>query len=283
MPNLSARGIILRTMKTQIGVIASIVVALGLLIGLIVVKNQASQQQKADSQVILTYSNKWVDVDEKLGQQKEVNAALESDLTKQKNALGELTNNFTKVAGDLAQVNADLAKTEATLKASREEVTKLTTKINDLEAQNQQLDKQATDLSTAITNLTGQITETERKLSASEGDKAFLQKELKRLMVEKAELEKQFNDLAILRAQVAKLKEELNISRRIEWIRQGLFASADQKGAQKLMQGFPAAQTQPKATPKPAYDLNVEIKADGTVKVIPPLTNAPAGHSSTNK
>ena len=271
------------TMKTQIGVIASIVVALGLLIGLIVVKNQAAKQQTSDAQVILTYSNKWVDVDEKLGQQKEVNATLESDLAKQKNVLGELTNNFTKVAGDLAQVNADLAKTEATLKASREEVTKLTTKINDLESQNQQLDKQATDLSTAITNLTGQISETERKLSASEGDKAFLQKELKRLMVEKAELEKQFNDLAILRAQVAKLKEELNISRRIEWIRQGLFASADQKGAQKLMQGFTAAQTHSRATNKPAYDLNVEINADGTVKVIPPLTNAPAGHSSTNK
>jgi hypothetical protein len=39
------------------------------------------------------------------------------------------------------------------------------------------------------------------------------------------------------------------------------------------MQGM--APSQPKA-PKPAYDLNVEVSADGSVKVIPPLTNRPA-------
>ena len=92
-------------------------------------------------------------------------------------------------------------------------------------------------------------------------------------MAEKAELEKQFNDLTVLRAQVSKLKEELSVARRLEWIRQGLFASTDQRGAQKLMQG--AAATPAKA-PKPTYDLNVEVSADGSVKVIPPLTNRPA-------
>ena len=57
-------------------------------------------------------------------------------------------------------------------------------------------------------------------------------------MAEKAELERQFNDLAVLRAQVSKLKEELSVARRLEWIRQGLFASTEQRGAQKLMQGL---------------------------------------------
>jgi hypothetical protein len=123
--------------------------------------------------------------------------------------------------------------------------------------------------------LTTQIEETKRKLTASEGEKGFLEKELKRLMAEKAELEKQFNDLAVLRAQVSKLKEELSVARRLDWIRQGLFASTDQKGAQKLMQG-PAASSQAKPAPKPSYDLNVEVSADGSVKVIPPLTNRPA-------
>ena len=33
----------------------------------------------------------------------------------------------------------------------------------------------------------------------------------------------------------------------------------------------------PKPAPTNNYDLNVEIKSDGSVKVIPPLTNAPAG------
>src|SRR5262249_19212910 len=108
-----------------------------------------------------------------------------------------------------------------------------------------------------------------------------LEKELKRLMTEKAELERQFNDLTVLRAQVSRLKEEMNIARRLEWIRQGVFARAEQKGAQQLMQGGAAPQTQAKTT-KPTYDLNVEISADGSVKVIPPpggrsqATNSPA-------
>jgi len=101
-------------------------------------------------------------------------------------------------------------------------------------------------------------------------------------MTEKTELERQFNDLTVLRAQVAKLKEDLSIARRIEWIRQGLFANSDQKGAQKLMQGVGAPTTQARATPpRPKYDLNVEVRSDGSVRVIPPATNAP-GASNTS-
>ena len=93
-------------------------------------------------------------------------------------------------------------------------------------------------------------------------------------MAEKAELERQFNDLAVLRAQVSKLKEELSVARRLEWIRQGLFASTDQKRRAETHARARAA-SQAKA-PKPTYDLNVEVSADGSVKVIPPLTNRPA-------
>jgi hypothetical protein len=100
-------------------------------------------------------------------------------------------------------------------------------------------------------------------------------------MAEKAELERQFNDLAVMRAQVRKLKEELSIARRLEWIREGIFANAEMKGAQKLMQGSAVGGTTASQTNK--YDLNVEVNADGTVKVIapintnnPPQTNQPA-------
>jgi len=92
-------------------------------------------------------------------------------------------------------------------------------------------------------------------------------------MAEKAELERQFNDLAVLRAQVRKLKSELSISKRLEWIRQGLFATGEEKGGQVLTQMH---NTSSNAKPAYSYDLNVEVSADGTVKVIPPLTNAPA-------
>ena len=158
------------------------------------------------------------------------------------------------------------------MKASQTAVAERDSKIAALETQNRELDEKAIDLSAALTNLTTQITDTQRKLDASEGDKAFLEKELKRLMAEKVELERQFNDLAILRAQVSKLKEELSVARRLEWIRKGLFAADEQKGAQKLMNVRNTSQQ----TTTNAYDLNVEVNSDGSVKVIPGLTNTPA-------
>ena len=254
-------------MKNRVGIIVLIVICLGLGIAMISLKRGADKQRADDGVSIQTYSNKWVDTSGKLDEQKQVSTMLEKDLDTQKKAFLELTNNFS-------QVSATLAQTEATLKASKEAEAKLEAKAAELETQNQALDKRTQDLSTSITNLNTQIAETEKKLAASEGDKALLEKELKRLMSEKAELERQFNDLTVLRAQVAKLKEELSIARRIEWIRQGLFASADQKGAQKLMQGIAPPASKPAA--KPAYDLNVEVTADGSVRVIPPATNAPA-------
>jgi chromosome segregation ATPase len=266
-------------MKNRIGVIGLGVLCLGLLIGLITVNKRAGDQKTKDDESISNYSNNWWKTSADLDEQRQVATTLYKDIDSQKKAYIELSNSLLKVSTDLSQTSTNLEKTQADLKASQEEIAKRDAKIADLEAQNQALDKQTSDLSTAITNLTTQISETQRKLAASEGDKNFLEKELKRLMAEKAELERQFNDLAVLKTQVSRLKEELSIARRIEWIRQGLFASTDQKGAQKLMQGLsaPQAQTaQTKAPPKPAYDLNVEVTADGSVKVIPPVTNPPA-------
>jgi hypothetical protein len=95
-------------------------------------------------------------------------------------------------------------------------------------------------------------------------------------MTEKAELERQFNDLDVLRKQVAKLKEELSIARRLEWIRKGLFAASEQKGAQGLLMKGPGAVPAARTDTSNHFDLNVEVNADGTVRVIPPLTNNPA-------
>jgi septal ring factor EnvC (AmiA/AmiB activator) len=285
LPKTKPRGMMGDAMKKQIGVVALVVVALGLVIGMIAVSHHAAERENKDADRILTLSNEWRNTSDQLDRQKQVNTMLEGDLATERKAMGELTNDYARVSADLARASSDLTNTAAILKTSQEEVTRLNGKITDLETQNQQLDKQAGDLTTALTNVTVQITETQRKLAVSEGDKAFLEKELKRLMAEQEELKRQFNDLAVLRAQVSKLKEELSISRRLEWIRQGLFANADQKGAQKLMQGFPVAQTPAKAAApsKQAYDLNVEISADGTVKVIPPLTNAPVSSPPPGK
>lgn len=265
-------------MKNRLAIIILGLLCLGLGIAVVTIRNNAVEQKRTDTDSILGFSNKWVETSTKLEDQKQVNAEMEKDLNVRKQALLELTNEFTSVSSNLTETSANLAKTEASLKTSQEEVAKRDAKIAELETQNQALDKQAVDLSASITNLTLQIADTEKKLAASEGDKAFLQKELKRMMAEKAELERQFNDLTVLRAQVSKLKQELSIARRLEWIRQGLFASSDQKGAQKLMQGL-GSQGQAKAA-RPAYDLNVEVSADGSVKVIPPLSNRPGATNS---
>ncbi len=261
-------------MKNRIGLVVLVVVAVALAISLIVIRKQTSEQHQKDTASIETFSNDVVKTTAQLESQRQVNAALEKDLDTERKTTGELSNKVTEVSATLAQTSANLAQTEASLKASQQEVAKRDAKISELETQNQALDKRAADLSASITNLNLQIADTEKKLAASEGDKAFLQTELKRLMAEKAELERQFNDLTVLRAQVAKLKEELNIARRIEWIRQGIFASSEQKGAQKLMQGMNVPQVAQAKPPKPAYDLNVEVKADGSVKVLPPLNPA---------
>jgi hypothetical protein len=92
--------------------------------------------------------------------------------------------------------------------------------------------------------------------------------------------------LKVLRAQVAKLREDLDISRRLAWIREGFFARADQKGAQQLMQKPAPAiggtnATVARAKPAANYDLNVEVNSDGTVKLMPANTNSASTNSSS--
>jgi chromosome segregation ATPase len=139
-------------------------------------------------------------------------------------------------------------------------------RINELEGKQSDLTKQMGDLTLNIENLGKQIADTEKKLAAEKGDNEFLLKELKRLQTEKAELERQFNDLSVLRTQVAKLKDELSIARKLEWIRMGIYGSQEKQATAILMNGMD--------TGKPNYNLNVELKQDGTAVVVPVSTNS---------
>ena len=85
---------------------------------------------------------------------------------------------------------------------------------------------------------------------------------------------KQIDTLTNQLVQTSTDLDEQNIARRLEWMRQGVFASTDQKGAQQLMQGLKPAQT--RAVGRPNYDLNVEVRSDGSVRVVPPATNGAA-------
>jgi chromosome segregation ATPase len=255
-------------MNNRIGIIILLVICLGLGVAVVTVKKRAADQHDQDARTMGTVSNELAKVNTDLTDQRNVNSNLEKDIADQKQtfekAFGDLTNSYTQVASSLANTETSLRTAEQTIK-DRD------TKIANLEAENQALDQKAAALSNSITNLNAQIDDTRHKLAASEGDKAFLEKELKRMMTEKAELERQFNDISVLRAQVAKLREEQNIARRMEWSRQGLLANSDQKGAQQLMQGLKPLPA--RTTPKSNYDLNVEVSADGSVRVVPPATN----------
>jgi|HubBroStandDraft_6_1064221.scaffolds.fasta_scaffold501633_2 chromosome segregation ATPase len=256
-------------MKTKVALIIVILIALALGAALITRNKQAADEHKKDLDLITLHSNQLVETTSKLDEQKQVNISLEKDMTARKAEVTQLSN-------DLSQTTEKLNKTEADLKSAMEEAAKRDAKIAELESQKEALDKQAVDLRGSIGQLETKITDTQKKLAASEGDKAFLEKELQRLMAEKAELERQFNDLAVLRAQVHKLKEELSVARRLDWIRQGLFASQDEKGATKLMQSSISGTSRP-ATANDNYNLNVEVNADGSVRVIPPVTNTASG------
>jgi chromosome segregation ATPase len=152
------------------------------------------------------------------------------------------------------------------------QITNLNASIADLEAQNQALDQRANSLSNTIEGLNSQISDTEQKLASSETNNTFLTAELQNQMKQRADLERQFNDLGEVRGQVKKLRDELFVARRLEWMRTGVDSANQPKGAELLMHPSPASAAS--ARP-PLGDLNVEVGSDGSVHVIPPLTNSP--------
>ncbi len=262
-------------MKKRIGVIILVLACLGLGIALIATTKNAKKAQLEQQYQVAALSNSIEAEKIKINDFVQKSAHDEKDLADTKSALTDLTNRFTQISANLSQTSSELAKSEAAIKARDEEIKKRDAKITDLENQNQALDKRALELGASITNLSAQIDDTRKRLASSEGDKAVLEANLKRLIAEKAELERQFNDITVLRTQVSKLRQELTIARRLDWIRAGLFASTEQKGAQKLLDGINPLRVFAKPA-RPNYDLNVEVSSDGSVKVIPPpTTNAP--------
>lgn len=246
-------------------VVILIILTLGLAGALYVRHTKAIKEKKDDVEVITRMSNEVTTTRNKLENQELITLMLETNKSLISLELSKASNSLTKALTDLAKSQKDAAAAAETAKA---EMAKRDSEIAKLSGTIDDQTKQLTDLNTSINSLSKQIEETERKLVASEGDREFLLKELKRLQTEKAELERQFNDLALLRSQISKLKEELSVARRLEWIRMGLYGSQTKKGAELLMSG----QDQ---KPKPNYNLNVELKQDGTATVVPP-TNAPA-------
>lgn len=256
-------------MKTKLPVVILILACLGLGVALIMRHNKAVVQKEQDEARIMQLSNEWTQASTKLAAQVEVSTVLTNNLQTKSSELEKTAQQLAETKASLQKSEAEAKATAAAVKEKEAELAKRDAKIAELEGQNQLLDKQAVELKTAIGGLEAKIAETQRKLANSEGEREFLLKELKRMQAEKAELERQFNDLVILRDQVRKLKDELAISRRLDWIKKGLYGLGSTKGAARLQQGFR------QATPGTNYNLNVEIKRDGSAPVITPAP-APA-------
>ena len=212
---------------------------------------------------IVSYSNQVVDVTKKLDEQKLVNLSLERDFTTQGEELKTYSNKLVSVSADFARTQVE-AKSAAD--KAKEELHRRETRISELENERDGMSRKMGDLTNSISGLENQIADTQRKLEASEGDREFLLKELKRLQAEKSDPERQFNDLAMLRDQVKRLRDELSISRRLDWIRRGLYGSL--KGGELLRKGMASA-----STTKTNFNLDVEIRRDGGATI---LTNSPS-------
>lgn len=257
-------------MNTKIAIAILTAACFGLVVALVALKHQAEAQQTASASTISDFSNQIVKANVSIEDLNQVNLNLRNDLATNRQMSLVLSNQLSETADTLAT-------TTASLQNAQQQVTNLNERVSDLEAQNQVLDQRANSLSNMITALDAQIRFTQTKLAASETNNAFLDSELKRQITERAELERRFNDLTEVRTQFRKLRDEMAISQRLVWMHAGIDLTKPLKGGQLLMQRPPsAAKTAPAAGGSPSYNLNVEVGSDGSVHVIPPLTNAPS-------
>ncbi len=184
-------------------------------------------------------------------------AALEQQLEIATTSLASATNQVTALEAEVVKVAAVAAKAE-------QEIAVRDAKITELQGERDDLTKQMTGLNEEIVRLETRISSTEGQLTAARGDRAFLLKELTRMQAEKAELERQFTDLVVLREQVSRLQSELAVARRVDLIRSGRYGGQNMKGAQLLRSG----QFERESAATGSYDLEVEIKADGSAPVV---------------
>ena len=256
-------------MKIKVVIIILAVACLGLLIGLLVSRNQAEEQHKTDLSLTEDFSNRVDTANHRVEELNQVNLALSNDLS---SAQQQLTNGLEEVAqlsNSLANANATIAETKAALIGAQEMATNLNVRIVDLEAQNKVLDEQANSLSNLLAKLTLEIEDTRNQLAITRTNAVFLQGELQKQLAQKAELEHKFNDLDELRIQVKKVKDERWYARRALL----KYDNDNKKGGELLM-----SRSTSTARHSSDFDLNVEVHSDGSVRVIPPLggTNSSA-------
>ena len=252
-------------MKTRLGVVVLFMACIGLGIALFVIKMTSEDRLKMAGDAILDFSNQLTRATANLDELRQVNLTLTNDLASSRQESLAFSNQFTLATDTLAGV-------KISLQDAQDQITNLNSHVAEMEAQNQMLDQRAAALTNTIASLSDQIADTQQKLANSETNNTFLERELQRQTTAKAELERRFNDLNQVRDQVKKLRSDRVIARRLQWLREKTDPNLQLKGGQLLVQ---RVATNAPIRP-PAYNLNVEIGADGSVRVIPVPTNTPA-------
>jgi len=279
-------------MKIKVAIIVLAVASLALVIALFATKKQAEEQHTTDVSKIFDYSNQVQTASRQIDELGQVNLALTNDLAssrtqlvksgedivKLSNSMLQLSNNLTEISATLVSTKESLATARTQVDSLNTQVTGLNTQVTDLERQNKALDQRAIEMTNILVQLNGLVDATSNQLATAEVNNAFLQSELQKQLAQRAEIEHQFNDLDELRVQVHKIRTEQFVAKRVELDKYDR-GNSGKKGAELLQRPPPKSVPTPPTRPG-AYDLNVEVGSDGSVRVIPPLgqTNVPAAH-----
>ena len=250
-------------MNTKAIIAVLVVVCAGLAVALIASKMSNGGDANTGA-AILQFSNELVTANDHVNDLQQVNLALTNSVAAGQRQVVALSNRLTQTSGALASARAKLQGAE-------DQIANLNGRVSDLETQNRVLDDRAAELTNTIATLNAQIAETEQKLADSETNNIFLERELQQQIAQRAELERKFDDINQLRAQVKKLRDEAFIAR---WMQLNHNGTETKKGAELLVNPRSAASVMAAARHGTHYNLNVEVGSDGSVHVIPPLTNA---------
>ena len=203
--------------------------------------SSAEAQWKAVVADSLRFSNHWQETSLKLTNQEMSGAAFQASLSNRVDELISISNRLVKV-------RASLEKSDAAANAALSENQSRGQRISALEAERAELARTMAELKTSLSSQKLQLTETSQKLQISEDDLSLLLKEVKRLQTAQDQLTEAFNDPRSLREQLARLKKEESARPRSEHL----------------------------TIKEPKSRLKLQLQEDGSVKLVPPLTNASA-------
>jgi chromosome segregation ATPase len=199
---------------------------------------------------------------------KKLNTA-NSTVSETQDALSKLETNYGQ---KVAEYETFVTKAAQELAAKDEKISALNGELQTAQNKNRDYDSQIKTLNNQMADKNREIDDIGRRLKSTEEDRDHLLLEQKKLIAEKAELEKQFQDILVLRKKVQQLQVELMASKKLEWLRRGFYGGARKKGGSQLMS---MSKKNDRKTVSTNADLNVEVRRDGTVKIVPIETNSP--------